>query len=74
MSTSRCQIISGLIMLSCLCAPDLAHGWHDQTHLAISQAAGYAGWYNTAAPDVVKTKAEALEAKNHWFSNWADER
>ena len=44
-------------------------GWHDKTHMAISQAAGYENWYNSAAADVTKTKAGNKEATNHWFNN-----
>jgi hypothetical protein len=37
--------------------------------MAISQAAGYENWYNSAAPDVTKTKAGDIEANNHWYNN-----
>jgi len=46
-----------------------AFGWHDKTHMAISQAAGYENWYNSTAPDVTKTKAGDIEANNHWYNN-----
>jgi hypothetical protein len=49
----------------------LAFGWHDKTHLAISKAAGYDCWYNSAGPDITKTKADDKEATNHWFNNIA---
>jgi hypothetical protein len=49
----------------------LAFGWHDKTHLAISQAAGYESWYNSAGPDITKVKAGETEATNHWFNNTA---
>jgi hypothetical protein len=46
-----------------------AFGWHDKTHLAIAQAAGYENWYNAAGADITKTKADEIEAKNHWYNN-----
>lgn len=49
----------------------LAFGWHDKTHLAISKAAGYENWYNSAGPDITKVKASDAEATNHWFNNTA---
>ncbi len=49
----------------------LAFGWHDKSHLAISQAAGYENWYNSAGADITKTKADDKEKTNHWFNNTA---
>jgi hypothetical protein len=46
-----------------------AFAWHDHTHLAISQAAGYENWHNSAAADITKTKAEQIEQYNHYFNN-----
>ena len=48
-----------------------ALGWHDRTHLAISEAAGFSLWFSSAAPDVAKSKKEfrAIEEKNHYFNN-----
>jgi hypothetical protein len=46
-----------------------AFGWHDKTHLAISKAAGYDYWYNSAGADITKTKADDKEATNHWSNN-----
>lgn len=63
------KIIAWLTLLSILFITGPAFGWHDKTHLAISQAAGYEGWYNSAGPDVTKTKAGDIEATNHWFNN-----
>ena len=60
-------LISTFLFL--LIGAGLAFGWHDKTHLAISQAAGYENWYNSAAPDVTKTKAGDIEANNHWYNN-----
>jgi hypothetical protein len=58
-----------LTLLSFLFITNPAFGWHDKTHLAISEAAGYENWYNSAAPDVTKTKAGDTEANNHWYNN-----
>jgi hypothetical protein len=57
------------MLLSVLFITAPAFSWHDKTHLAISQAAGYAGWYNSAGPDVTKIKADNIEAPNHWCNN-----
>lgn len=45
-----------------------AMAWHDRTHLAIGQAAGYKQYYNLAAPDIVKVKASDTEDKNHYYN------
>lgn len=50
-------------------ATGTAWGWYDKTHLAIAKAAGYENWYNAAAADLTKTKAGAVEDKNHFFNN-----
>jgi hypothetical protein len=44
--------------------------WHDETHLAVAKAAGYAKWYNAAGPDVAKEKAGERERHNHYFGNY----
>ncbi len=49
-----------------------AFAWHDHTHLAISQAAGYENWHNSAAADIAKTKAKEIEQYNHFFNNNAN--
>jgi hypothetical protein len=72
MPRSSYKVISWLTLLSGLSITVPAFGWHDKTHMAISQAAGYENWYNSAAPDVTKTKAADKEAANHWFNNCPD--
>ena len=69
MPRSSHKVISWLTLLSVLFITAPAFGWHDKTHLAVSQAAGYEHWYNSAGPDVTKTKAYDIEATNHWFNN-----
>lgn len=69
MTRSGYKVISWLTLLSVLFLTGSAFAWHDKTHLAVSQAAGYEGWYNSAGPDVTKTKAGDIEATNHWFNN-----
>ncbi|BDV41820.1 hypothetical protein GURASL_07430 [Geotalea uraniireducens] len=49
--------------------PLSARAWHDETHLAVAKAAGYAGWYNAAGPDLAKVKAGAVEQRNHFCNN-----
>jgi hypothetical protein len=68
MATKRMTKIFLCLILMCLTATPL-FAWHDNTHLTVSQAAGYANWYNSAVPDVMKTKAEDLEKYNHFFNN-----
>ncbi|MCF8216135.1 MAG: hypothetical protein K9I59_05000 [Chlorobium sp.] len=53
-----------------------SYGWHDRTHLAISQAAGFDRWYSSAAPDVVKSRDafRPLEEKNHYYNNNAERK
>ena len=69
MAKSSYKIFSVLMLLSLLFLTVPAFGWHDKTHLAISQAAGYENWYNAAAPDVTRIKAGGVEDTNHWFNN-----
>ena len=47
-------------------------GWYDKTHLAVSQAAGYARWYNAAGADIAKLKAGNVEGYNHFCNNLED--
>ena len=46
-----------------------AWAWHDETHLAIAKAAGYAKWYHAAGADITKIKAGNVEKKNHYVNN-----
>jgi hypothetical protein len=48
-----------------------AFGWSDETHLAVSKAAGYKKWYNSTGADMTKVKAAAIESPNHWFDNYS---
>lgn len=49
-----------------------AFAWNDKTHLAVSKAAGFGMWYNSAGPDIAKLKAGNIESYNHWFNNNAE--
>ena len=69
MSRPYVKILSWLPLLSVLFLAFPSLAWHDKTHLAISQAAGYEQWYNSAGPDITKTKANDIESPNHWFNN-----
>jgi len=69
MQKTHYKIISFLALFSLVIISGTAFGWHDKTHMAISQGAGYENWYNSAAPDVTKTKAGDIEANNHWYNN-----
>jgi hypothetical protein len=65
----RLRIMEFIIPVLLLSNSGNAFAWHDQTHLAISQAAGYGKWYNSAAADIAKEKAHRVEEYNHWFNN-----
>lgn len=46
-----------------------AWSWHDETHVALAKAAGYAKWFNATGADMIKTKAGWIERKNHYVNN-----
>jgi hypothetical protein len=73
MKRTSYKIVYVVTLLGILCITDSAFGWHDRTHMAISKAAGYENWYNSAGPDVTKTKAGTIEENNHYFNNNAQE-
>jgi hypothetical protein len=50
----------------------LSYAWHDRTHIAVAKAAGYEYWFNAAGADITKTKAGAIEEKNHYYNNYAN--
>lgn len=56
-----------LIIILSLASPSF--GWHDETHLAVAQAAGYYKWYNATGADMAKVKAGHVEGYNHFFDN-----
>ncbi len=58
----RHMILLGLIIFAC---PDYAAAWHDETHVAIAKAAGYAKWFNATGADMAKIKAGEAEEHNH---------
>jgi hypothetical protein len=43
--------------------------WHDRTHIAVGQVAGFDLAYNLAGPDIAKLKAYHVEEYNHWVNN-----
>jgi hypothetical protein len=67
MRKNRIKGILLSILLSFAGEPVFA--WHDHTHLAVSQAAGYENWHNSAAADITKIKAGEIEQYNHYFNN-----
>ncbi|MBM3163206.1 MAG: hypothetical protein FJZ79_07800 [Chlorobi bacterium] len=80
MKTTICRKPRGISFMTALVvllfhATD-SYGWHDRTHLAIAQAAGFERWYSAAAPDVAKSKDvfRAAEEKNHYYNNNADRK
>ncbi|WP_298036059.1 hypothetical protein [uncultured Desulfuromonas sp.] len=62
--------LSATILALCVCfwAVDSA-AWHDETHLAVARAAGYAKWYNATGADMAKLKAGRTEQHNHYVNN-----
>jgi hypothetical protein len=66
---NRVWMVNWLTPLLLLLSSGNSFAWHDQTHLAISQAAGYVRWYNSAGADIAKEKAHRVEEYNHWFNN-----
>lgn len=58
-----------LLVLAIGALPSMGWAWHDETHLAIARAAGYAKWFNAAGADMLKIKAGDIENKNHFVSN-----
>lgn len=67
MSKVRKSVVAAVLFYLAGSGPALA--WHDQTHLAVSQAAGYDRWYNSTGADVAKEKAHNVEGFNHYFDN-----
>jgi len=61
-----------IIVFGMLLVASHSQAWNDKTHLAISKAAGFAMWYNSAGPDIAKIKAGNIESYNHWFNNTAE--
>lgn len=51
-----------------LCPALPAAAWHDETHLAVARAAGYAKWHHAAGADMAKLKAGDREAHNHYVN------
>jgi hypothetical protein len=60
-------------------AVNMSWAWHDETHIAVAQAAGYRKCYDAAAPDIAKAKlrnaaakdagVKDIEENNHYFDN-----
>jgi S1/P1 Nuclease len=46
-----------------------AHGWFDETHIAVAKVTGYAKWFNGCGPDMIKVKMGEREAHNHFVNN-----
>jgi hypothetical protein len=61
--------IGWAVTLAVLAISASGFAWHDETHLAIAKAAGYAKWYNAAGADMAKLKAGNSEKRNHHVAN-----
>ena len=62
---SVCLFCFALILLS----PARSVAWNDETHLAVSKAAGFKKLYNSAGADITKIKAGKIEGNNHYHNN-----
>lgn len=60
---------AAILLLFIAAHPSPAWSWHDETHVAIAKAAGYAKWFNATGADMIKTKAGGIEKKNHYVNN-----
>jgi hypothetical protein len=58
-----------LFLIGLLFGASPSTAWHDETHLAIAKAAGYAKWYNACGADMTKLKAGDIEKHNHYVNN-----
>ena len=58
-----------IIFLIFLTVPNTVSAWYDETHLAITKAAGYVKWYNATGADIAKIKLGKIEDNNHYVSN-----
>jgi hypothetical protein len=70
LKVSLVKAVAVLISVFLFCSP--AKAWHDETHIAVGKASGYAQWYNLAAADIVKTQIKSLgladgEGQNHFY-------
>lgn len=66
------QIVLIITIIFLIGTLQIAGAWYDQTHVAIAKAAGYDRWFNAAAADTTRLKAEYIEKNNHYYNNYAD--
>lgn len=59
--------LAGILLTTFSAVP--APAWHDETHLVVARASGYAKWYNATGADMAKLKAGAVEQHNHYVNN-----
>jgi hypothetical protein len=64
------KLISTILLIVPIVLSSTGYAWHDKTHIAIAKAAGYQYWFNAAGADITKTKAGAIEEKNHYYNNY----
>lgn len=62
-------VFTAIIAAMVLVNPTMSQAWHDETHVAVAKAAGYAKWFNATGADMIKTKAGWIEKKNHYVNN-----
>lgn len=63
------RIVTSLLAVCLMSFFGPAQAWHDLTHIAVGQAAGFDRAYHLAAPDIAKLKAYHVEDYNHWVNN-----
>jgi len=64
------KLLHTLLLIVLVVLSSTGYAWHDKTHIAIAKAAGYQYWFNAAGADITKTKAGAIEEKNHYYNNY----
>jgi hypothetical protein len=69
MTTVRRKRAFALLVLLWAAFPSAAAAWFDETHLAVSKAAGHSKWYHAAGADLAKLKLGEREAHNHFVNN-----
>jgi hypothetical protein len=69
MVTTRTSRLSVALLACVLFWAGRSSAWHDETHLAVAKAAGYAKWYNASGADMAKLKAGDIEQHNHYVNN-----
>jgi hypothetical protein len=63
------SLVLGILALAGQLTVPSAHGWFDETHIAVAKVTGYSKWFNACGPDMIKVKLGEREAHNHFVNN-----